>query len=77
GLKPYYILTDLAAIPRNWPGLVGRISEKMIMEAIPDFDDRMYYISGPPSMVRASEQVLKHMGIQSHLIKKDFFPGLV
>lgn len=77
GLKAYYILTDLAAIPRNWPGLVGRISEKMVLETIPDFDERMYYISGPPDMVRAAEQVLKQMGVQRHLIKKDFFPGLV
>jgi ferredoxin-NADP reductase len=56
---------------------VGRINEQMIMQTIPDYVERTYYLSGPPEMVRAYEQVLKTLHIKSSQIKKDFFPGLV
>jgi ferredoxin-NADP reductase len=77
GIKTFYTLTDTAAIARNWTGLVGRISEQMILEAVPDYRERVYYLSGPPDMVRAYERVLKSMHIPDGRIKKDFFPGLV
>ena len=77
GVKTFYTLTNGAAAPRNWPGLVGRISEQMIQHTVPDYQERTFYVSGPPEMVRAYEQVLKNMNVKSNQIKKDFFPGLV
>lgn len=77
GVKIFYTLTDLTTIPRNWPGFKGRINEQMILRTIPDYDERTFYLSGPPEMVRASEQALKNMGVRGGQIKKDFFPGLV
>ncbi len=77
GVKAFYTLTDTNSVPRNWRGLVGRINTQMILRAIPDYDERTYYLSGPPDMVRAYEQVLRDMGVSSQQIKKDFFPGLV
>ena len=77
GLRTFFTLTDTTAIPRNWPGLVGRISEQMILHTVPDYAERTYYLSGPPDMVKANEQVLRYMGVRSDQIKKDFFPGLV
>ena len=77
GIKTFFTLTDTAAIPRNWPGLVGRISEQMILQAVPDYQERIFYLSGPPDMVRGYEHVLKNMQVKNDHIKKDFFPGLV
>ncbi len=77
GVKIFYTLTDVAALPRNWPGFVGRLDERMIMHAIPDYDERTFYLSGPPNMVNAYEKVLMNMGVLNDQIKKDFFPGLV
>ncbi len=77
GVKTFYTLTDIAAVPRNWPGFVGRISEQMILQIAPDYQERTFYLSGPPEMVRAYEQVLKNMNVKNDRIKKDFFPGLV
>lgn len=77
GIKVLYTLTNTQAIPRNWSGLVGRIDEHMIQQAVPDCKERTYYVSGPPDMVRAYEQLLKNMRIRNDQIKKDFFPGLV
>lgn len=77
GVKVVYTLTDSTAVPRNWTGLVGRISEQMIVQTIPDYQERTYYLSGPPEMVRAYERVLKNVQIKGSQIKKDFFPGLI
>jgi ferredoxin-NADP reductase len=44
---------------------------------VPDYKERTYYLSGPPNMVKAYEQVLKNMEIKNSRIKKDFFPGFV
>ncbi len=77
GIETFCILTNTEAIPRNWNGLVGRISERMIQVRVPDYAERTYFLSGPPEMVRAYEHVLKNMGVKSEQIKKDFFPGLV
>jgi len=77
GVKAFYTLTDPNAIPYNWRGLVGRIDEDMIAQAIPDYQERTFYLSGPPDMVRAYEHILKQLNVKSTQIKKDFFPGLV
>ncbi len=77
GVKTFYTLTDTAAIPRNWPGFVGRINEQMILQTVPDYEERTYYLSGPPDMVKAYERVLKNLRVRNDQIKKDYFPGLV
>ena len=77
GVKLAFTLTDLAAIPRNWSEGRGRIDERMIQQIAPDYRERTFYLSGPPTMVLAHERVLRHMGVHSRRIKKDFFPGLV
>lgn len=77
GVKTFYTLTNMVAIPRNWPGFVGRISEQMILETVPDYEERTYYLSGPPDMVKAYERVLKNLHVRNDQIKKDYFPGLV
>lgn len=77
GVRMFFTLTDITTIPRNWPGLVGRINEQMILKTIPDYNERTYYLSGPPEMVKTNEQVLRQIGVRSEQIKKDFFPGLV
>jgi ferredoxin-NADP reductase len=77
GIKVLYTLTNTEALPRNWRGLVGRINENMIQRAVPDFQKRTYYLSGPPEMVRAYEHILKNIHVKPEQIKKDFFPGLV
>jgi glycine betaine catabolism B len=77
GIQVHYTLTDTEAIPRNWRGLAGRISASMIRKMVPDSQERTFYLSGPPEMVRATERMLKNMHVNQNQIKKDFFPGLV
>lgn len=77
GIKVFCTLTNIQAIPRNWTGLTGRLNEQMILRAVPDYEERTFYLSGPPAMVRAYEHVLRNMRVGREQIKKDFFPGLV
>jgi ferredoxin-NADP reductase len=77
GIKTVYTLTDPAAIPADWQGKVGRIDAAMIMQDVPDFKERIFYLSGPHAMVTAYEATLKSMGVPQKQIKIDFFPGFV
>ncbi len=76
GVKIFYTLTDRSTLPHNWTGFVGRIDEQMLLQTIPDFAERTYYLSGPPEMVREYEKSLKELHIKNSQIKKDFFSGL-
>ncbi len=53
----------------------GHIDAAMIREHIPDYRERMFYLSGPYSMVTAFEKTLKGMKLPRSRIKTDFFPG--
>lgn len=66
-IKTIYVVTERGQL----------IDESMIKKQIPDFKERIFYISGPHSMVDAFEKTLKEMDILSRQIKVDFFPGYV
>jgi len=76
GIKVVYTLTDKFTVPSEWKGKVGRIDQELIKKEIPDFSERLFYLSGPQSMVVGYETVLKKLGVHQKNIKKDFFPGL-
>ncbi len=76
-MKTIFTLTDQESIPRGWSGKVGKIDAKTIQEEVPDYQNRIFYLSGPQAMVKAFDKTLKEMGIPPRHIKKDFFPGFV
>jgi len=75
GMKAVYTLTDAEHTPANWQGRRGRIDAAMIREEIPDYRERMFYLSGPNAFVTAGEKMLRDMGVPGDRIKTDFFPG--
>ncbi len=72
-LRVVYALTEEK--PANWDGISGYIDEQAIRQHVPDFAERLFYISGPEPMVQAFEAMLTKMGIKKSRIKRDFFPG--
>lgn len=72
-LKPNYVLTDPP--PANWTGQSGFIDAAMIKRVVGDWQNRVFYISGPEPMVEAFEKMLAAIGIADNKIKRDFFPG--
>ncbi len=75
GIRTIYTLTDTQAVPPDWRGYTGYIDVAMIRKEIPDYKERLFYISGPQSIVTALDKVLHDMGLGRSSIHKDFFPG--
>lgn len=75
GIKTVYALTDVTKVPVGWTGRTGRINAQMISEEVPDYMDRIFYLSGPHEMVTAYAKILADMKIPDNHIKIDFFPG--
>lgn len=76
GVKIVYALTDKDTPSAPWYH-AGRVDAQMIRSEMPDYQERMFYISGPRAMVVAYENILKDLGVGRGQIKTDFFPGFV
>ena len=50
-LRVVYTLTSPDIDKQNWPGRTGYIDDKMIKQETPDYQQRVFYICGPPKMV--------------------------
>ncbi len=58
------------------PGVVsGRISGELLARLIPDFSERLFYVSGPNVMVDATKRHLEDIGVGVSQIKTDHFSG--
>ena len=75
GIKTIYSITTNTESPIPPPFLLGQISSELIVREIPDYKNRIFYISGPHGMVTAFQDILKLMGVKNKNIKVDFFPG--
>ncbi|MCX6044288.1 MAG: RnfABCDGE type electron transport complex subunit D [Chloroflexi bacterium] len=75
GIKTIYTVTDPRDLPAWWPGKVGRISAELIKAEVPDYQDCVFYISGPQGMVDAFKTLLRQLHVKPAHIKTDFFPG--
>ena len=76
GVRTVHILTDPRQAPVGWEGRTGHIDETLIREEVPDFCDRIFYVSGPPAMVTAAKKAIAALGIKPKRIRTDYFPGL-
>lgn len=65
GVKTFFVTTEKGEI----------IDQAMIEHEVPDYKERIFYISGPHGMVDAFKKTCKEMGIPDSQIKVDFFPG--
>ena len=75
GIRTIYTVTDQNTVPTNWKGKVGRIDPQLIQQAVPDYRQCIFYISGPNSMVESFKGMLQHMKVPAAQIKTDYFPG--
>ena len=75
GMKTVATLTDLDHLPADWQGHRGYIDAGLIASEVPDYNERLFFISGPHSLVSGASKVLRNMGVDSRNIKTDYFPG--
>jgi len=75
GLNAIYVTTDDQATSPEANTRMGTIDSQMIKNEVPDFIERVFYISGPQAMVAAMKNQLTTLGVPAHQIKVDYFPG--
>ena len=75
GLNTIYVLTNDKNEASQPNARSGRISKELINETVPDYKERVFYISGTQPMVNDVRALLTSIGVQRHQIKVDFFPG--
>lgn len=59
----------------DWKGCTGRICDTMVIQEIPDYKERMFYLCGPPAMVQSMDSILKELGVPKEQIKKEVYTG--
>jgi ferredoxin-NADP reductase/Na+-transporting NADH:ubiquinone oxidoreductase subunit NqrB len=75
GLDTIYTLSDNKAIVARPHTAAGLITIGLIQQAVPDYLERVFYISGTHPMVVAMQDILAGLGVNRSNIKVDFFPG--
>jgi len=74
--RAVYTLTSLEKAPRIKACRLGYIDGNMIREEVPDFTDRVFYLCGPPEMVRCLRDILKTgLNLPKDRIKTEKFAG--
>lgn len=71
-LKVVFTLTRASS---EWQGCREHICENLITREIPAFKDYMYYLCGPPGMVKSAVLLLENLDIPRDKIKKELFTG--
>ena len=75
-LRIVHTLTSPDMNKRTWQGRTGYIDTEMIKEEIPDFEERVFYVCGPPKMVESLVDILGiKLGIQENRIRIENFVG--
>jgi ferredoxin-NADP reductase/Na+-translocating ferredoxin:NAD+ oxidoreductase RnfD subunit len=73
GVKMIPILTKPPAQPTNL--VQAKLSSSLIARLIPDYTERMFYISGPNLMVDRAKSYLEELDVAHGKIKTDHFSG--
>ncbi len=71
GVRTVHVLSDEPKSQNNF----SKIDLNTIRMNVPDFAERIFYISGPHGMVSGISTLLRTLGIPSAHIKTDYFPG--
>lgn len=74
--RTIYLLSGRRGVPPQWMGEVGRVTPGLVARQIPDYRDRLFYVSGSSDMVRSSVDALHDLGIPDRNIRTDYFSGL-
>lgn len=68
-------MTDMEKSHRSWQGERGMINRDMLSKYLKGVDNAIYYISGPPGMVKGLHNTLNSTGIDDDDIRTEEFAG--
>lgn len=75
GLNIIYAATNNDVAAHGEHNRSGRISARLIRTEVPDYQERLFYISGTQAMVADMQDILAGLGVPRHQIKVDYFSG--
>ena len=71
----FKIVHTLSREDSNWNGHIGHIDGNMVKIELPDYSQRLFYLCGPPGMVKAMEDLLEGLEVsKKQIIKEKFTP---
>ncbi|MCX8182367.1 MAG: FAD-dependent oxidoreductase [Candidatus Methanomethyliaceae archaeon] len=73
--KNFRVIHTLSRAGDSWKGRRGHVDSEMIKEHIPDYEERVFYVSGPPGLVKDCTQHLRSLGVNEEKIKTENFIG--
>jgi ferredoxin-NADP reductase len=68
-------MTEAAKSHQSWHGEVGRIDREMLLRHLKDAASPIYYIAGPPEMVKGLHTMINQAGIDDDDIRTEEFDG--
>ncbi|RJQ31533.1 FAD-dependent oxidoreductase [Candidatus Parcubacteria bacterium] len=68
-------MTQVERSPKTWSGETGYVTKEMIRKYIPDLNSPIFYMSGPPQMVKAMRELLEKGGVDETRMKFEEFAG--
>ncbi|MGH7236487.1 MAG: ferredoxin--NADP reductase [Nitrospiraceae bacterium] len=68
-------MTDMSRSDRSWQGETARINQAMLAKYLKSAASPIYYMAGPPGMVRAMRTLLNGMGVDDDDIRTEEFAG--
>jgi len=71
-LKIVFMVNEASS---HWKGATGVINAEMIKKELPDYKDNLFYVCGPPPMVKAMETLLESIGLPKTQLKLEYFTG--
>lgn len=77
--NPHYRLvatmTAMERSQRAWEGCTGFIDAEMLKKVLKDLYGPIYYMAGPPAMVKAMREMLNQAGVDDDDIRSEEFAG--
>jgi ferredoxin-NADP reductase len=68
-------ITEMAKSHRSWRGDTGRIDQAMLSRYLKDAVSRLYYIAGPPEMVKSLHTLVNQFDVDDDDIRTEEFGG--
>lgn len=73
---PTFSLVNVLSSPEpGWKGEKARLNEELLRRWVPNLDQQLFWISGPPPMVTASKELVRQTGVRDEAIRTDSFAG--
>jgi ferredoxin-NADP reductase len=71
-LKVVFVLNEAS---NAWKGATGVIDAKLIKKEVPDYNERVFYASSPPPMVKVMEKLIRDLGLPATQLRLEAFTG--